>query len=165
LHRVEPAAPPIRRKRRKRAARIAARAEVLYEPAVSDREYECRYPMLDPREQAAHRRAVADTQITDAPSIDVAARVQKIDRPPQIDDQLDLFGAIAFIEPDRIPGAARERRIDRNGNRPSRANSNAIDNMSRRELGMPCWTMSPAKGPSPSGTTTNAGTRPPPGLA
>jgi hypothetical protein len=48
---------------------------------------------------------------------------------------------------------------------PSRANSSAIDNMSRRELGMPCWTMSPAKGPCPSGTTTNAGTRPPCGLA
>jgi hypothetical protein len=90
-------------------------AEVLDEPAVSHRQDERRDPKLDPREQATHRRAVADAQIRDPRPVDVAARTKEVDRPPQIHDELDLFAAIAFIEPDRSAGAARERRVDRDG--------------------------------------------------
>src|SRR5688500_8504720 len=82
------------------------------EASIPDGEHEGRDPILYSREQAAHRRSIADPQVPDAVLVDVVARPEQIDGATEIDHELDLVGAVALGERGQL-AAACPRGIDR----------------------------------------------------
>ncbi len=66
-----------------------------HETSVPDVKHEGRDAILYARQQAAHRRSIADPQVADAVVVDVVAGVEQVDGAPEVGDQLDLFGAVA----------------------------------------------------------------------
>lgn len=51
--------------------------------------------MLDPCEKATERSVGAETQVRDPVVVDICSRAEQVDRAAQIDDLLDLLGAVA----------------------------------------------------------------------
>jgi hypothetical protein len=148
---------------------VVSTGEVAHQPAVADGQHIGGDAILDPGQQPAHGRAVADPDIGQLRRVHVGAGDQQVHGPARVHDQLDLFVAVlggeADVAPDGALLGAVEGRVDQDGHGPVRARWIPTGRKSSLVDGRPCWTMTPGNGPLPLGTTSSAGTSPPLGLA